>query len=315
MPTWAGFVVAGLLASLVGRFVEQMAGKPQVADLALTWVLIGTVAAILGWTAQQWALDPALADERGKSSRRSPSGQRQARAAVGRRAPQVAIAVVVGLVATVLWWQVVVGPLSVSSLAAKAEVASESGQPVRAGDLLESAVESYSTSAIPRLLLGRGLLLGSRAASTLESRIAGLEEALGVVEGAFDRNPMDYRAWVLAGKITQELAALDGARFGERAVSIAERTAALLPGYRDPREQLALTLLVAGEFQRAIDVAGSAKGLAATTDPDGVYLDYITAKALVRSGRADEAEPLIEQIEVSGYAGAAVLVRDLRQAE
>lgn len=309
MPTWAGFVVAGLLASLVGRLVEQMAGKPQVADLALTWVLIGTVAAIVGWTAEQWEVEPALADERGRSGKRSARGSRRG----AKRAPSLAVATVIGLVALVAWWQLVAGPLAVSSLAARAEVASASGHPTRAGELLESAVKSYPTSAIPRLLLGRGLLLGSRAASTLESRIAGLEEALGVVEGAFDRNPMDYRAWVMAGKITQELAALDPAQYGGHAIATAERTAALLPGYRDPREQLALTLLVAGEYDRAIEVAAGARGLAATTDPDGVYLDYITAKSLVRSGRAEEAESLIEQIEGSGYGDAAVLVQDLRQ--
>ncbi|MDA0797463.1 MAG: O-antigen ligase family protein [Chloroflexi bacterium] len=315
MPTWVGFVVAGLLASLVGRFVEQMAGKPQVADLALTWVLIGTVAAVLGWTAEQWEAEPALVSERGKSGRRLLRGQRQVQVVGGRRGPQVAIAVVVGLVATVAWWQVVVGPLSVSSLVARAEVASESGRPVRAGELLESAVESYPAAAVPRLLLGRGLLLGSRAASTQDLRIAGLQEALGVVEGAFDRNPMDYRAWVTAGKITQEMAALDAARFGELAIATAEKTAALLPGYRDPREQLALTLLVAGEYDRAIEVAAGARGLAATTDPDGVYLDYITAKSLIRSGRVDEAVPLIAQIVGSGYVDAAVLVQDLQASE
>jgi hypothetical protein len=309
MPTWAGFVVAGLVASLVGRFVEQMAGKPQVADLALTWVLIAAMAAIVGWKAGQWELQPSLVTESGRSSRGTTRGSGQG----AKRALQVGFATVIGLVALVAWWQLVVGPLAASSLAARAEVASASGQPARAGELLESAVESYSTAAIPRLLLGRGLLLGSRAAPTLELRIAGLEDALGVVEGAFDRNPMDYRAWVTAGKITQEMAALDAARFGELAISTGEQTVALLPGYRDPREQLALTLLVAGEYDRAIEVAAGARGLAATTDPDGVYLDYITAKSLIRSGRLDEAVPLIAQIAGSGYVDAAVLVRDLGQ--
>jgi tetratricopeptide (TPR) repeat protein len=115
--------------------------------------------------------------------------------------------------------------------------------------------------------------------------------------------------------MAQELAALDPVTFGSQAIAIAERSAALLPGYRDPQEQLALTLLVAGEYQRAIEMADMARGLATRTDLDGVYLNYITAKALLRLGRADEAGALINAIAASEYADAAVLKQDLRQVE
>jgi hypothetical protein len=315
LPLSAGFIVAGLVASLVGRFVEQLAGKPQVADLALTWALVGMVAAIAGWTAEQWGPQFAASSTRAKPGGRQAAMPRRTMVVGGLRLPHAAIAAVVCVVVLVVWWQIVVGPLVQSNLVARAASASEAGQPVQPGNLLESAVLSDPTAAIPRLLLGRGLLLGSRSEPTLVARVAGLQAALRVVQGTFDRNPMDYRAWVAAGKMAQELAALDPVTFGSQAIAIAERSAALLPGYRDPQEQLALTLLVAGEYQRAIEMADMARGLATRTDLDGVYLNYITAKALLRLGRADEAGALINAIAASEYADAAVLKQDLRQVE
>jgi hypothetical protein len=136
--------------------------------------------------------------------------------------------------AVVFWWQAVLMNLNSTFLVGRAISASNEGQYATAGDLLVQAVDRSPSSTFPRSTLVRSLLAQARTINDGQQRIAWLLEARRVMDGALDRNPLDYRAWVIEAEIMHELVQLDRT-YAVEAVATQATAAALLPGLRPPR--------------------------------------------------------------------------------
>lgn len=296
---WMGYVVFGLIGVFAGRLLDQMVGKSQVADLTQAWIMAGVVLAMVRMPASEWlqplvqptsesapnASDTAGQRRRSRGSRKStnPPG------VLGDLHPlRMALVGVIGLATLVFWWQAVVVNVSASFLAGQAVSASDAGQYKTAGDRVQDSVKRSPSSTAPRTMLVQALLEASRSDSDVRERLAKLQEALRLINEGIDRNPLDYRAWVIAAEITLERARQDPT-FAAEAVATAETAAALLPGLRPPAERLGVALMVAGEYERALEVARSSRDLAARTDPKDYFLSFIESQALQRLGRTDEA--------------------------
>jgi O-antigen ligase len=299
---WMGYVLFGLIGMFAGRSLDQMVGKSQVSDLTQAWIMAGVVLAMVRMPASEW-LEPLKLQAAGTApsapgprkrtagSRRSPSRGRRGSSSgtPGVRDPLcMATVVVIGVLTFVFWWQTVLVDLNSTFLVGQAISASEAGQHTTAGNLLVKSVDRSPSSTFPRSTLGKSLLAGSRLDSDTQARVSRLLEAQRIINGALDRNPLDYRAWGVMAEITLDLASLDQT-FAAEAVATAETAAALLPGLRPPAEQWGAALLLAGGYERALEVARSSRELAANTDPKDYLLSFIESQALQGLGRTDEA--------------------------
>ncbi len=308
---WMGYVLFGLIGVFAGRLLDQMVGKSQVSDLTQAWIMAGVVLAMVRMPASEW-LQPLVewvsegasnasdtAGQRGKSK-----GSRKSTNAPGVQGSlpplRMALVGVIALATLVFWWQAVLVNVSATFLAGQAISASDAGQYKTAGDRVQDSVKRSPSSTAPRTMLVQALLEASHSDNDARERLAKLKEALRLINEAIDRNPLDYRAWIIAAEITLDRAREDPA-FAAEAVTTAETAAALLPGLRPPAERLAVALMVAGEYERALEVARSSRDLAAGTDPKDYFLSFIESQALQRLGRVDEAYAIA--LMLSEYQG------------
>jgi O-antigen ligase len=294
---WMSVIVFALMGIFAGRLLDQMVGKAQVSDLTQTWIMAGVVLAMVRMPVSEWRAPISQASEVSAPSAAGPrrrSAEARQTATRGRRANasgamsfqhpiRVAVVAVLGLVTLVFWWQAVLMHVSATFLAASAISASDAGEYVTAGDFLLKSVDRSPSSTAPRTTLGRALLVASRLEGDPQERIAKFEEAERIVRVVQDRNPLDHQAWGLRSEIMHDLVSLDGG-YAARAVETHATTAALTSGLRPPAEQLALTYLVTEDYERALDVATSARNLAAKADPRGYYLSFIETLALQGAG-------------------------------
>ncbi len=316
---WMAYIIFGLIGVFAGRLLEQMAGKGQVADITLAWILAGVVLAMSQFPASQWIeplpAAPNLAtlssQKRAPKSRSSMSPSRASRSSAKPGLPmRAALVVVVAILTLVFWWHTVFLGLYVTFLSAKAISASDAGDFSAAGAHLMQSVERFPSSTSQRTILGKSLLAGARLEADTHNRLAQLQEALRVIKGITDRNPLDYRAWTIASDITRELLFLDKA-FAAEAISTHETTAALSPGLRQPAEQLATIFLIAGDYRQALEIVLSARDLAALDDPEGHFLSYIEAEALLGMGNMEEANAIALMLSESGNPDAIAWIKAL----
>ncbi|MDA0797127.1 MAG: hypothetical protein O2884_00385 [Chloroflexi bacterium] len=296
---WMGYVLFGLIGVFAGRLLDQMVGKSQVSDLTQAWIMAGVVLAMVRMPASEW-LQPLVewvsegasnasdtAGQRGKSK-----GSRKSTNAPGVQGSlpplRMALVGVIGLATLVFWWQAVLVNVSATFLAGQAISASNAGQYRTAGDRVQDSVRRSPSSTFSRTMLVQALLQASRSDDDARERLAKLKEALRLINEAIDRNPLDYRAWIIAAEITLDIASLDQTS-AAAAVDTAETAAALLPGLRPPAEQLGMALLAAGEYERALEMVRSSRDLAAFTDPKDYILSFIESQALQHLGNTDEA--------------------------
>jgi O-antigen ligase len=297
------YITLGLTGVFAGRLLEQMGGKAQVSDLTQTWIMIGMVLAMMRIPASQWgeslgesgSANSPVARKKAEGSRtRSPAERR----ITFREVPstqQLLRTVAAGataIVVLVFWWQTVLVHVRADSLAAQARTASEAGQLSKAYTLYRQAVDRSPSSTFPRVVFVQSLIDSSQAQGEPVDQVAMLRDARSILQVLLDRAPLDYRAWSIASKIGSNLASLDPELVTD-ALRTDRTTAALRPGYRPAQEDLAATLLMLDQYEEALSVVRSARGLASITiDPRGEYLSFIEVLALRGLGRTDEAYPI-----------------------
>jgi O-antigen ligase len=297
------YIALGLTGVFAGRLLEQMGGKAQVSDLAQTWIMIGMVLAMVRIPASQWeeslgepeSTHSLVARKKAVGSRTRNPAERGAALRKIPDTPQLLRIVVAGTTAIVVlafWWQTVLLHVRADSLAAQARTASESGQLSKADTLYRQAIDRSPSSTFPRVVLVQSLIDSSQAPGEPIDQVAMLQEARSILQVLLDRVPLDYRAWSIASTIDSNLVGLDPALIAD-ALRTNRTTAALRPGYRPAQEELATTLLMLDQYEEALSVVRSARGLASITiDPRGAYLSFIEVLALRGLGRTDEAYPI-----------------------
>ena len=135
-PEWFTLLLVGLGAALTGRVIEQIPGKAQISDLALSWMLAGVIVAM-----------STMRFDRGEAPVAPPRRARRVRRL--QAAPfnplRVVAAAVGALLILAFWVQgVLVYPFS-ARVAAQAKDAAAAGETQRAIDLYTAAATSLPT--------------------------------------------------------------------------------------------------------------------------------------------------------------------------
>jgi hypothetical protein len=305
IPEPLAYIVIGLAAVLAGRGVEQIVGKAQISDLALSWILAGVVVAIAGMGAQAAAVTPTSESASASRQSRGHSATRGQRGGTGgvisRRAVTNGVAAILVVIAVILWSQTVVGTLRSSLLLGEALRAGEAGQAERTGALMERAIAIAPDDVAPRLLLSGALLNGAEAELNPARKLSVLRTAYDTIAGVLDRNPMEFRARAQMAEISPEIMLLDPS-FVPIAIRNREINAALSPSLWKPLEFLGETLFQVGLLHAANDALDRAMAQGAASSNYRYYVQYLQVRIAIELGDVEGATRIMRDYTANMHA-------------
>jgi O-antigen ligase len=308
-------LLIGSATILVARSVEQMAGKAQVIDLTVIWVLLGMIVALRGIAERTPAEEPATAAAAPNANRRRRRPAGRATAAGGGNAASVrmGVAFVVMLGGFAVWWLAVVPPVDAAILGGRGLAAGIRGDMIAGGDFLERSVAAEPNGFSPRFFYSAAWLNGAKRATDTDQQMLMLRTAYDIIGEVFKRDPLNGRARIAAGEMSRYMGISD-TDLADRAVHDYEAVVELLPGLWEQHEQLAWTLTTLGDYERALEVVEDAKERAGRDNAAAYFLLFVEAKALQGLGRTDEIAPIIALLEDSSIREAAALLGELRNS-
>ena len=255
---WTSIAIAGLLAALLGRGLEQMAGVARVGDLLPFWALMGLLIAVVQITRRETANEPGTPDAAPRGGRR-PEPRRAGRS--GTRYLALGVAVAVTVAAAGLLYYRDVQTLRASAIARDAIELRELGRPDEALAKFERAVdlapdvEMYHLQINDLFRVAAGV---EESDGNNELAIVGWEGALSAAQRYADRNPKAFDTQKRLGQAESRLAALgrDGLAAVARDRYIA--IAAALPSLMSAQTESARGLLAVGEDALGLEYADRA---------------------------------------------------------
>jgi O-antigen ligase len=273
IPESLGYVIVGLSAVLAGRGLEQMAGKAQIADMALSWILAGVVVAITGMRAHRATTAPAAEPGSAPRKRAQQNQHNDGISLISSRVVTNTTVAVLIVFAVVLWSQTIVGTVRSSLLVGEALRAREAGQGYNARTLMGQAVLIAPDDVVQRGVHAGSLVLWARAEEDPAMKLSLLLEAYEIVEPVLERNPMAFRSRWTASEISADIMLLDPT-FVPTAVRNREIDAALSPWLWKPRVSLSRTLFQIGLLDEAQEALNGARELGAGSEnQDVLYLE------------------------------------------
>jgi O-antigen ligase len=309
-------LLIGFATILVARSVEQMAGKAQVIDLTVIWVLLGMIVALRGIAERTPVEAPATAAAAPNASRRrrrQPAGRGAAAGGGTAGSLRMGAAFVVMLGGFAVWWLAVVPPVNAAILGGRGLAAGVRGDMITGGDFLERSVAAEPNGFSPRFFYSVAWLNGAKRATDPDQQMLMLRTAYDIIGEVFTRDPLNGRARIVAGEMSRYMGIID-ADLADSAVHDYEAVVELLPGLWEQHEQLAWTLTTLGEYERALEVVVDAKDRGARDNDAAFFVLFVEAKALLGLGRVDEIAPIIEKLEGNPILEAAPLLAELRDS-
>ncbi|MCH7607256.1 MAG: hypothetical protein IIC94_01625 [Chloroflexi bacterium] len=279
-PEWFGLLLVGLSAALVGRIIEQIPGKAQISDLALSWMLAALVVAM-----STMRFDAPEAGAPTRPPRRPRGRQRAATSNPLRVAGAAAV-----VAAVIAFWFVSVVPYVVSArVGFQAGQAAARGEEQRSIDLYIQARDIAPDLAVNRLRLAQ-VFFSAAGRVAGEERARFIQQAYDEARAVLDRNPLDHRAWSRAGEFKRELAAVTRDVTRAAGVRDAEILVQLMPGFWQAHAALAWAYVRLGGYEEGLEASTRAIELSAAAGPLATHLlPYVEALALQGLGRIDEA--------------------------
>jgi len=258
-PLWQTYAVGALTAVLAGRLIEQLIGKAQIADLTLSWVLAGAVAAL------------AAMDVTSRSAKASPNrAGRRARQPLGQRKddwlglvehPARSVAASLLIVALMLvWWQSVLLTASSSIVGAGALQSGILGLREETIAGYENAISRSPSVAVNHLALADVLRTLSTVEQDVPGRLGLLREADEQLQMVLNRNPLDYRARRIQADVKRLMVSQDPAVMSD-ALKATRTLEALQPEYWGPVIQLTRLLFLASDYEAALAAVNRAEQL------------------------------------------------------
>ena len=310
-PEWAGYLLIGAAAIFWGRLLEQMAGQAQVSDLSLSWIIAGLVVALMRMHGEGWTTAPdsigTSADNRQQATRPHP---RHLRAAATTNVAHVMLATVVTVGILAFWWQAVGSTALSDSLAGRALIARINGDNESTARLLASAVNISGKNYMPRYIL---TILRENAANFVEDpedRGKYLASALDVLRPVLARDPMNRQARVREAVLMGGLAGIRPDRYARDTLRNWEVVLRLMPGLWDSDMLAASAFINFGRAARGLEVVHTVRDQSAHAW-NGLELDHLEAKALLRLNRRNEAQPFIDRVAASPEIKARAMLEDL----
>lgn len=278
-PEWFGLLAVGLSSALVGRVIEQIPGKAQISDLALSWMLAAVVVAMSTMRFDEEEAPPARAPRRARRRQRVSSSN-PLRVAGGAAV----------VVAVIVVWSVSVVPYVVSArVGLQADQATRRGETQLGIELYTRARDIAPDLAVNRLRLAE-VLFAAAGRVPDEERAEAIQSAYEEVRAVLDRNPLDHRAWSRAGEFLRELAIVTGDLSPEEAIRDSEILVQLMPGFWQAQAALANSYVRLGRYEDGLEAVARAKELSATAFRADIHLVYyVEAVALQALGRIPEA--------------------------
>jgi tetratricopeptide (TPR) repeat protein len=305
------WIVLALAAVFAARAVEQVVGKAQVADLTLMWMLAGVVVAmpaVLTAPVRTAAPEPAAPARRRVDRRRD----QQTRRLVPTRLSPVRLGIVGVLVVVALpfWWMAVVQPAQASMAVASGLNAGSEGNQTEALRSMERAIDLSGGAEYAHWYVASGWLETSKAHDDPAEEERALRLADTAIQGAFARDPLNWRPRMLSGVITRRLAVLEPS-LKQEAIHDYELVVELLPAFWEQWEQLAWTLTTVGEHERALEVVEHAKDLGGRDNDAAYFLYYVEGKAHKALGHDDEVARILSVLESIDNPLTEPLIADL----
>lgn len=248
-PVWYTFCAAGFAGTVVGRLIEQMVGKAQIADLTVSWIMAATVVAMMAIpvgsdSSKQMKPMPSVRRQQ-ETDQRGPKGSGGKLIVRDATIKKLGVALVI-MGAGFFWWNAVAQPAAAAVAGAEAVEQGNRG-------LSQPAIAGYSRGIrlAPNLALNHIGLAYVRwnlasAESDLERRMSLLKDAVEQLDRVLDRNPLDYRARRIQVEIMTEIVKLDPANW-DTALQAVRILGALQPDYWGPQIQLAKLSLAIGD--------------------------------------------------------------------
>ena len=309
-PSLIGYLTIGLSTVLAARLLEQIAGKAQISDLALSWTLAGVVAALATMQAQSTTstVDP-------RNRRATPTTpKRRAAKNLGRQSGLKGTTILSALVvaaAIMTWWQVPLADARSLVLSARAIDAGLEGDPVLSGELFNEAIAISPGVTVSRLQLVQGLVNAANTDPDPISARAALDAAYELNGGLRSRQPVSYRAWQYAGRISTTRA-----RFAPDLWSVAihdsQVAAHLNPGQWVSLEQLSWTLALSGDSEGALEAARTAKALGAENNPEAFFVYYLEAILEGNRGNFTASDAALAVLETFHHPDIPALVNEVK---
>lgn len=310
-PEWAGYLLIGAAAVFWGRLLEQMAGQAQVSDLSLSWIYAGVVVALARMHSEGWTTAPdsvsTSANNRQEATRLHP---RHSQAAATTNVAHVVLAAVVTVGVLAFWWQAVGSTALSDSLAGRALIARVNGDNESTARLLANAVNISGKNYMPRYIL---TILRENAANFVEDpedRGKYLLSALDVLRPVLARDPMNRQARVREAVLMGGLAGIRPDLYARDTLRNWEVVLRLMPGLWDSDMLAAAAFINYGRAARGLEVVHTIRDQSAHAW-NGLELDHLEAKALLRLNRRNEAQPFIDHVAASHERKARAMLEDL----
>ena len=286
--------LAGILAALAGRFVEQLTGVAQISDLSLFWLLAGLLAAF-----------PAVA--RRQTERPAPSGPNVPPDAATAGAVSwvcIGAAILLAILLAAFIWQTNGRYVQASVVAASAGSAFERGEYRLSVDRLDRAIGLAPDVMVYRLNKAVALNLWQHQLDDPNAKAELLRVAYFQTRKVTERNPLAHKGWAKAGEYARVLARQDP-RFEQESLRIHQVLAALLPGYWAPKNVLADGYLAFGEPEQALAPLAQSISITGRTT-DSAQAMYLLGSAFDQLGRTEQAiAALTESLNVNPLHGDA----------
>jgi tetratricopeptide (TPR) repeat protein len=295
---WILLILAGALAALGGRAMEQMTGVGRVSDLMLFWVLMGLVFAIAEIGRREF--------EEVSGSSVSTRKVRLSNFDAKSIAPPVAI-LIVGVVFAVIFVQKDVAVIRAGWLAANGFEQKSNGQASAAFNSFEQAadlapdVERYVIEATELLVQS------ANRSEDRETSIALLTEARGLLFEYEKRDPNAWQTQLRLAQVTASFVDLGLNELTPEMVARYIRIADLMQPYPEIQALAAEVITIAGEWELGIVMAERSITLGPNVGPLAQAW-WARGEALYQLGRSEEArlsfETAIDRDPTAGlYAG------------
>jgi hypothetical protein len=295
-------MAVGMVAMFAGRALEQTIGKAQISDLMLMWMAFGMVTALV-------LIDGHSASAPGSSKTSARRPLLRQRSVYSRR--YWPIVVLISIATFFFWWQGPLADIRALTLSAQAKQAGGAGDPVASGALFQQAIDIAPHAAIPRLLLGQGLLNDASQGPGSTASLDSLYAARDVLAGIYERNPMDLRAREWAASSSQSIAIIDPGQW-PTAVHEAKLAVAISPGRWEQLQSLAWVLSLSGDLDQAMLTVEQAQAVGGSESPDSHLLYYIEAKIALVRGNAQRADIALQKLRNFSHEDVSFLVDDVQ---
>ena len=310
LPSEHQWVLIGIMAAIVGRFIEEISGIARVSDSTVFWVLLAILVAL-----------PALHESRAMQAterrpKRASTRQRRQEKSAEQGPEPWRLGLVIVLALTVGWftWDKNVNYVHASIVGADSVHAMEAGDGNEALALIERAiglapdVKEYHLHKGAILDLARDGTIAEDAKNQLAIK------ALEANQAALDVDPLSARTVLATANSAMELARLGDAKYTPLALGLYERLQALRPDTFEAHNILASAYFQVGdperaliEVDRSLEMTGhSGEAVDAYLTQGAVYL-YLSAFEKSRMS-AEAALELAQPDSFIAYAARELLI-------